>query len=471
MQKQNKQLKNSGFSPLEQVISNTQQDIVLSPSGLPTSRQIFQQISHENNLISPLNLNSKKIEFDTSKKNSINSNLSNCFRTTQTTYFTEKNEPNDVSVKSAFQKFTSKVKTLDFSKQLSQRNKKDVKFFQMIDQGLVKLKESKSVNPQESPLLSPKQNSGMFTSRRSNSRNKIGQQKQNFALSPHQSQCEMNNQSIKFQTTNYPSQVIQQSQVSILSPRSKNLKQSSQQSRVLNKQASTTSIVSQTNQVSSVNSDQVMKKTPFTNICKKIQISMQQMQKKLRSKVQFFNHFSKLLESKSQYLQNIFLVHENKEVIQDPAVLDKALVSVINGSEYRSSTFVQRGLIKSLLLELNILNKEVFDAYLNQSKQEINNLQEKIKYERGEVEYLTSRMVAKHYPNFEKKATLFNILSHHSMPVTYNKEKYDFMEGKLGKFNLISQENRYVCSEIEKIICNLNEINYSNNNPFRNVIW
>ncbi|KAL4468013.1 hypothetical protein ABPG72_015883 [Tetrahymena utriculariae] len=469
MQKQSKQFKNSGFSPLEQVSSNTQQDVLLSSSGQPTSRPIFQQISYENNLLSPLNLNSKKIEFDTSKKNSINSNLSTCFRATQTTYFTEKNEQNDVSVKSAFQKFTSKVKKLDFSKQLSQRNKKDVKFFQMIDQGQIKLKESQSVNQQESPLLSPKQNSGMFTSRRSNSRTKIPQQKQNLQ-SPHQSQGEMNSQSIKFQITNYPSQVIQQSQVSILSPRSKNLKQSSQQSRVLN-QGSTTSIVSQTNQISSVNSDQVIKKTPFTNICKQIQINMQQMQKKLRSKVQFFNHFSKLLESKSQYLQNIFLVHENKEVIQDPVVLDKALVSVINGSEYRSSTFVQRGLIKSLLLELNILNKEVFDAYLNQSKQEINNLQEKIKYERGEVEYLTSRMVAKHYPNFEKKATLFNILSHHSMPVTYNKEKYDFMEGKLGKFNLISQENRYVCSEIEKIICNLNEINYSNNNPFRNVIW
>ncbi|EAS05689.1 hypothetical protein TTHERM_01111020 (macronuclear) [Tetrahymena thermophila SB210] len=471
MQKQNKQFKNSGFSPIEQTISNTQQDVLLSPTGQVNSRQIFQQIN-ENNLILQLNQNFKKQEFDISKKNSINSNLSACFRATQTTYFTEKNEQNDVSVKSAFQKFTSKAKKLDFSKQLSQRNKKDVKFFQMIDQGFIKLKESQSVNPQESPLLSPQQNSGFFTSRRSNSRNKIPQQKHNYALiSPCQSNCEMNNQSIKYQTTNNPSQVIQQSQVSIQSPRSKNLKQTSQQSRVLNKQASATSIVSQTNQVSSVNSDQVLKKTPFTNICKQIQISMQQMQKKLRSKVQFFNHFSKLLESKSQYLQNIFLVHENKEVIQDPIALDKALVSVINGSEYRSSTFLQRGLIKSLLLELNILNKEVFDAYLNQSKQEINNLQERIKYERGEVEYLTSRMVAKHYPNFEKKATLFNILSHHSMPVTYNKEKYDFMEGKLGKFNLISQENRYVCSEIEKIICNLNEINYSNNNPFRNVIW
>lgn len=66
------------------------------------------------------------------------------------------------------------------------------------------------------------------------------------------------------------------------------------------------------------------------------------------------------------------------------------------------------------------------------------NLKEKILYEREEVEYLTIKMTAKHYPNFSKKATLINSLSHHNMPITYNKEKYDLMEEKLGKFNLIT---------------------------------
>lgn len=56
------------------------------------------------------------------------------------------------------------------------------------------------------------------------------------------------------------------------------------------------------------------------------------------------------------------------------------------------------------------------------------------------------------------------------MHATYNKEKYDSMEEKYGKFNQISLENRFICSEIEKVICNLKEVNYAKNNPFRNTI-
>lgn len=42
------------------------------------------------------------------------------------------------------------------------------------------------------------------------------------------------------------------------------------------------------------------------------------------------------------------------------------------------------------------------------------------------------------------------------------------MEDKYGKFDLISLENRFICSEIEKIVCNLKEVSYANNNPYNN---
>lgn len=46
-------------------------------------------------------------------------------------------------------------------------------------------------------------------------------------------------------------------------------------------------------------------------------------------------------------------------------------------------------MIKSLILELNILNKEVFDVHLSNSTKEITELQEKIQREKVEVAFLT----------------------------------------------------------------------------------
>lgn len=62
---------------------------------------------------------------------------------------------------------------------------------------------------------------------------------------------------------------------------------------------------------------------------------------------------------------------------------------------------------------------------------------------------------------------MFEYFAHNSMPITYNKEKYEVMEKRMGKFSQISSENRFVCSEIEKVICKLKEVSYANNNPYK----
>lgn len=141
-------------------------------------------------------------------------------------------------------------------------------------------------------------------------------------------------------------------------------------------------------------------------------------------------------------------------------------MAIVNGVEFKYSISAQRSIIKSLLSELDELNKETFNLYLLQSKHEVNILGEKIRVERNEVEQLAAKLSYKH--NFsQSNSMLAGTFSHLNMPITYTKEKYEAMEKKMGIFSQISNENRFVCSEIERVICKLKEISYAKNNPYK----